>query len=735
MRTYFFTLSLLLLTFATSTQKAKAITTTKEVGWLESAYIIWQPVKNTESYNVYYSGEGITNQKIDDQLIRQYSDYYRADILGLKAGKYTITVKAVNKDGIEFESTTSSELIVKAHTREGFAFKDVTGGGKIIPGAYNEDGTPKTEAKIIYITANNVNTVKCVVINERGIPTTITGLMEILNAKGKGYDKTPLIIRMIGLIKHTHINGIKDYIAFTGSNTSNRLIENITFEGVGNDATAHGYGFFTKRSKSIEVRNVGIMMFGDDGVSMEADNFNIWIHNNDFFYGAPGGDSDQVKGDGSIDMKYNTTNITISFNHFWDSGKTTFAGGATESNPIYFTYHHNWFDHSDSRHPRLCHATTHIYNNYFDANPTMCLLNTETSSAFVEANYYRKCPFPMMINMQGTNYKKWPDGEQNGGMTKSYNNIFDGTHTLIYQTENLIDFDAYLVNSRDEQIPETVKSKKGGNVYSNFDTKSDMYAYTPDAPQMVPEVVTAYAGRIDGGDLKWTFSVEEDGNKNIIPELKNAVVNYTSSLISVQGDLNEDPDEGEIVVGSGGGICDLLSKGAESGFTIVGSTTDNKGSVTVNGTIYTCCLKMGSSSKVAFSTSELHYLVLYFADSEGKKVKIDGVKGYSVANGIIRLENLPIGTHTIERDSGESNLFYIALVSKNETGIQAPNKDIAVFYKDGFIHNPHCLDIQLFNIEGQLLLSNNNDIEITNLPKGIYLVHIKTLNQIIKIIN
>jgi pectate lyase len=33
------------------------------------------------------------------------------------------------------------------------------------------------------------------------------------------------------------------------------------------------------------------------------------VHNNDFFYGAPGGDADQVKGDGSIDMKYNTTNM------------------------------------------------------------------------------------------------------------------------------------------------------------------------------------------------------------------------------------------------------------------------------------------------------------------------------------------------------------------------------------------------------------------------------------------
>jgi len=500
-----------LLFFTQISSFAQTVHFNESAGWLEVAYAKWTPVPGASSYNVYYSGDGLIDKKIDDQLVRNFFTYYRADVLGLKAGSYILKVIPIisGSEKIEFASTTPV-LTVKSHIKEGFAFLD--GSSKFIPGGYNEDGTPKKDAQIIYVTSSTANTVTCNVINDKKMSVQITGLMNILTARGKGFDKTPLIIRMIGLIQKAQITGIDNYIAFIGANTTDRLIENITIEGVGDNSTAYGYGFYTKRSKGIEIRNLGIMMFGDDGVSMEADNRNVWVHNCDFFYGKPGSDDDQVKGDGSIDMKYNTTNISISFNHFWDSGKTTFAGGADESNPIYFTYHHNWFDHSDSRHARLCHATVHMYNNYFDANASMCLLNTENSCAFIEANNYRNCPYPMMINMQGTNYEKWPTGTQNGGMTKTYNNKIDKVTKLIYQTERANDFDAYLVFSRNEQIPSSIISKKGGNAYSNFDTAPTMYAYTPDSPEDVVKTVTESAGRINGGDFKWTFNNAVDDN-------------------------------------------------------------------------------------------------------------------------------------------------------------------------------------------------------------------------------
>jgi len=529
---------------------AQNISITESGAGIETVYVKWIPIPGASSYNVYYSGNGVTDRKIDTQLIRKYPTCYRADVVGIAAGDYTVKVVPVMQ-GTEnmTAAATTSTLTTKAHIREGFAFveRSVLGvaAKPFVPGAYNMDGTPKTGAQIIYVTATNANTVTANVINEKKVSVAVTGLMNIITAKDKGYDKTPLIIRILGTIKDTDITGLvgTNYVAFIGANTTDRLIENITVEGIGDDATAYGFSFFTKRSRGIEIRNIGLMLWGGgkdgDGVSMEADNFNIWVHNCDFFYGAPGSDSDQVKGDGSIDMKYNTTNITISYNHFWDSGKTSFAGGAEEViNSVFFTYHHNWFDHTDSRNARICWGIVHMYNNYMDANATMDLLNTEAASVFMEANKFRKCPYPMMINMQGTNYEKWPTGTQNGGMTKAYNNAINMAEVtkLLYQTDRPTDFDAYLVSSRNETIPSTVVSRKGANIYNNFDVDVSMYSYTPHNPTDVVADVTANAGRMNGGDFKWIFNNSVDDNLTTVnAALKTAITNYTPTMVGVQG--------------------------------------------------------------------------------------------------------------------------------------------------------------------------------------------------------
>lgn len=510
------------------------------MGWFESVYVTWKALSGATSYNVYYKTAGAadsTYKKNDGPLTRQYSSYYRADVLGLAKGSYVVKVVPVI-NGIENAAgaSTTASLAVNAHTREGFAFaKDSP--NQSASGGYNDDGTVPNGAQILYLTASNINTVTLdVITGTDGRKTTAVGIERILYYRAKAFDKTPLIIRVIGLIKNTHINNLKDgiYLSLKGAGT-NAKMSNITIEGVGEDATLHGYGIYLGNSTDIEIRNLGIMLYGDDAISMEGNNQNIWVHHCDFFYGKPGSDADQVKGDGTIDMKYNTSFITISYNHFFDSGKTTFAGGATESGPIYFTYHHNWFDHTDSRNPRLTHATAHIYNNYFDANASMSLLSTEKTSAFVEANYYRNSKYPMMINMQGTNYSIWPDGEQNGGMNKAFNNLVVQAKALVYQTQNATEFDAYLVSTRQEQVPASVKSKTGGNTYSNFDTAPSMYTYKADAPEDVPAIVMANAGRMNGGDFKWLFTSADDSLTEINAPLKEAITNYQSQLISVGG--------------------------------------------------------------------------------------------------------------------------------------------------------------------------------------------------------
>ena len=112
-----------------------------------------------------------------------------------------------------------------------------------------------------------------------------------------------------------------------------------------------------KNCSNVEVRNIGFMNCnsneGDD-CGLQQDNDHIWVHNCDFFYGDAGSDADQVKGDGALDTK-TSTYVTHSYNHFWDNGKCNLQGMKTEEETNYVTYHHNWYDHSDSRHPRIPH--------------------------------------------------------------------------------------------------------------------------------------------------------------------------------------------------------------------------------------------------------------------------------------------------------------------------------------------------------------------------------------------
>ena len=106
-------------------------------------------------------------------------------------------------------------------------------------------------------------------------------------------------------------------------------------------------------------------------------------------------------------------------------------------------------------------------------------------------------------------------------------------------SKNSEDFDAYDASSRDEQVPETVVSKKGGNKYSNFDTASSMYVYAPDKAEDVPAAVAGQfgAGRMQHGDFQWDFNDSvDDASYDVNQPLKTAVTNYKSQLIKIFGE-------------------------------------------------------------------------------------------------------------------------------------------------------------------------------------------------------
>ncbi|MCT1400035.1 pectate lyase [Paenibacillus sp. p3-SID867] len=643
-------------------------------GWNETAYIEWSPVSNAEGYNVYVKHANAPDssyQQMDNELIRQYPSYWRADAVGLAAGNYVMKVEARMSDGSTV-SVVSNNLSVAPHDRSGFAFSSdspyETGSG-----AYNDDGTLKDGAQVIYVTSETARTVTLdVKINSSGGIQTGVGIGEILTLRQKGYDTTPLAIRFIGKVTDDDMSGqlnSSGYLQVKGKNEYSEM--NMTIEGIGDDAYAYGWGLLLRYVGNVEVRNLGLMLFPDDGISMDTGNVNVWVHNNDLFYGTAGGDADQAKGDGSTDLKKGSTYITISYNHYWDSGKAALVG-LSESEEFFVTFHHNWFDHSDSRHPRIRLASVHIYNNFYDGVSKYGVGVTTGASAFVESNYFRHAKYPMLSSLQGTDaLGEGTFSGEDGGVIKAYNNRIVDADSLIYANSNTgtapanaTSFDAYLASSRIETVPSSYKAFVGGTAYNNFDTTVDTGVNSADIDNVsdVEQIVTAQAGRLNNGDFTWEFNdAVDDTSYALNTALMAKISSYTTQLVSVGGNSTgaEPEPEPEPEPSTGEQVHNFTTSGVESDFfNIVGNLSTTKGTVVYNGLTLTQCLKIESSTRITFTSTETATLTLVFNSADGTKIKIDGTS-YPMTNGIVSVSLAP-GAHTITKDH-TTNLFYMEL--------------------------------------------------------------------------
>ena len=667
-----------------------SITTTESSGHLEAAYIEWSPVDNIETYHVYYKDKDdsvMSYKKLDMMLIRKYSDYYRADVVGVAAGEYNVKVICVHNNE-EVGDFTEVTLKVGSHDRSGFAFS-ANSEYKDASGAYNPDGTLKSGAQVIYVHAGNAKTVTATV---NGIK--VTGFQAILDAKAKKNTSNDILcFRIIGTVSKSDLDKISSSaIGLQVKGNSANTNMNITIEGIGEDATFNGFGILIRNSGNVEIRNIGFVNFMDDGISVDTDNCNLWMHNNDFFYGS-GGSGDKAKGDGSLDIK-KSHYCTVSYNHFWDSGKCNLLDASTGSGSDYMSYHHNWFDHSDSRHPRVRNASSvHVYNNYFDGVAKYGIgAAGGGSSIFSEANYFRNSLHPYLSSKQGTDaLGEGTFSGEDGGIIKAYGDVIvDGNPVITYQ-ENSTSFDIYLAEDRNETLSSSIKSKSGGFTYSNFDTASTMYSYNVQTAEDAKDTVMMYAGRINQGDLQYDFiDTKEDKNYDIIPELKSMVTNYKSSLVSILGakdyagsnggsssggnsetitpddNINNDNNQNNQPSVEGAVVHNFTIDGLTSSvFAISGNLSTSKGSVTYNGLSLDQCLKMEGETTITFTIDSEYTLILVFGGStsaSGKKVKVDGTSYTADSNNLATIE-LKAGTYTITK--GDSiNLFYIVLNPK-----------------------------------------------------------------------
>ena len=164
--------------------------------------------------------------------------------------------------------------------------------------------------------------------------------------------------------------------------------------GVGSTAEITGGGLqlgsTTRPGNNVIIRNIRFTRASDDSVSVTNRAHHVWIDHCDFSQGY----------DGLLDIKRESDYVTVSWNHFHDHSKTCLLGHndsyTADRGKLRVTYHHNFFDGTDQRHPRVRFAEpVHVYNNYYRNNALYGVASTEDAGVLVEGNYFENVAHPI----------------------------------------------------------------------------------------------------------------------------------------------------------------------------------------------------------------------------------------------------------------------------------------------------------------------------------------------------
>ena len=502
------------------TYAASATSFTTVGGWNEMMYATIKGVKDADVTAVSYSGpvSGSLAGEDFEYLVRDTSEGVRVDVMGLKPGTYTLTV--TTKSG----TFTQSGIEVNEQDRSGYAHYNYTNG----VGAYNDDGTLKDNAIVLYVTDENKNTVT---LSYGGV--TVSGIGNILNSvgkacgeagheteckkvsKGKTYygkgntnqgilqllaeNNIPLVIRMVGAVSESGlyktgtwaaanaglIDGLTDYdsndyggsVGDNGHMARMKSAKDVTIEGVGTDAAMDGWGihFMSETSttaaglgKSFEVRNLTFMNQPEDAIGMEG-----------------------VQ-DGSV-ITAPVERCWIHNNEFYspsitgpaESDKAEGDGSCDFKRGEYLTVSYNYFEG--------CHKT-----NLVGSSDTSLQYNLT-----YHHNVWNGCkarqPLGRQANMHF--YNNQFIGTTDYAMNTRANAYIYSEYNLFFMTKNPMDVRSGAIKSYNDSFSSCIGSMTGtvvtdkstkvtsGNKYENFDTNASL-SYIPSGDYQLQTSVT-----------------------------------------------------------------------------------------------------------------------------------------------------------------------------------------------------------------------------------------------------
>ncbi len=232
---------------------------------------------------------------------------------------------------------------------------------------------------------------------------------------------------------------------------------NLTFIGKGTDAAFEGTGLFVKQSYNIIIRNIQFRNAPIDGVAIQyPEAHHVWIDHCSFT-DSPDIDTADARHDGALDITHGSSYVTVSWCYFTNHTKTCLLGhsddnDAEDLDKLKTTYHHNWFDNTSQRHPRVRYADCHVYNNYYTTKGRMLygVASTAKAKVLLEGNYFDGLSFPAYVG-----YAESPAGDllernniyNNSGAPQSTGIAFEPTAYYQYTLTNPADVPTVVMNN------------------------------------------------------------------------------------------------------------------------------------------------------------------------------------------------------------------------------------------------------------------------------------------------
>ena len=260
-------------------------------------------------------------------------------------------------------------------------------------------------------------------------------------------------------------------------------VSNLSFIGT-DDFVMDQIGIFCVRASNIIIRNINFQQpkanNGADAVSMqECDG--VWVDHCTFT------SLNQTKDyeDGSTDVTHGSKNVTVSWCRYIKTQKSCLVGHSNSQSSdtqISVTFHHNWFEQSSSRHPRVRFGKAHVYNNLYDGCTTYGAGSAYGAMVLVEYNYFDGVQLP-------TDICTYPAKESNES------NLQGSVAGYLYPTQNV--YVNRPAKAKDPYPLSNVQYTKynGSTItpltYADFQPS---YDYTVTAAEDVPALVKANAG-------------------------------------------------------------------------------------------------------------------------------------------------------------------------------------------------------------------------------------------------